>query len=51
MKQDLTRIDRFAEHLANGLTVSEVADRMRLTRGAASGLLRRIRAGLGWQAQ
>lgn len=45
-----SRKDKFAQLLADGLTVPEIQERLRLTRGQARGLLSRIRKDLGWQA-
>lgn len=47
----LSRTDQFAEYLAEGLTLREIAERMGLSRGAAAGIFRRIRIGLGEHAE
>lgn len=46
----LSREDQFAEHLANGMSVPDIRERMSLTKGAAQGLMSRIRSRLGPQA-
>lgn len=46
----MDRTEQFAEHLANGLSIREIRERMNLTKGAAQGLMFRIRKGLGEQA-
>jgi len=46
----LSRQDQFAELLSQGLSLVQIRERMRLTKGQASGYFRRIRDKLGWQA-
>lgn len=47
----MDRTDRFAEYLARGYSIPEIRRFMNLTNGAAQGLMKRIRDGLGWQAR
>lgn len=47
----MPNIDRFAELLAEGLEISQIRERMRLTKGQAAGLFRRIKEKLGEQAR
>ncbi len=47
----MTRQDQFAQYLSEGFTVSQVAKIMGLSKGASRGLLKRIRDGLGEQAE
>lgn len=49
--EPLTHLDHFAELLSRGLTMPQIRGRMGLSNGAAQGLMRRLREGLGWQAQ
>ena len=51
MASQLSRRDEFAEYLAQGFTIPKIRKRMNLTKGAAQGIMKRIRDGLGWQAQ
>jgi hypothetical protein len=46
----VTREDRFAEYLAQGLDMPTIRERMGLSRGAAQGIMRRLRIKLGPQA-
>src|SRR4051812_3541966 len=46
----LSRLDQFAEYLAQGMAMAQIRARMGLTNGAAQGLMKRIRDGLGPQA-
>jgi DNA-directed RNA polymerase specialized sigma24 family protein len=45
-----TRTDEFAEHLANGASIADIAARMGMTRDHADQTLYRIRKRLGPQA-
>ena len=47
----MTRMDTFAEHMADGLTTPQIRQRMNLTKGQAAGFLKRIRDSLGEQAK
>lgn len=46
----LSRNDQFAEYLAQGWSIPKIRERMKLTKGAAQGIMKRIRDGLGAQA-
>lgn len=48
--QNSDRQDQFAEYLAYGYTIPQIRRIMDLSRGAAQGLMRRIREKLGAQA-
>jgi len=50
MTRPLSRTDRFAEHLANGLSVPEAAARVGATSAYGNAMLQRIRRRLGPQA-
>lgn len=43
----MTRSDQFAEYLSQGVTIPEIRKIMGLSKGAAQGIMRRIREGLG----
>ena len=43
----MTRMDQFAEYLAEGKTIPEIRKAMGLTKGAAQGMMRRLREGFG----
>lgn len=43
----MTRQDQFAEYLAEGRTIPEIRKLMNLSKGAAQGLMRRLRVGFG----
>lgn len=45
------RTERFAELLSRGFTIPEIRQRMGLSNGAAQGIMSRIRASLGPQAE
>lgn len=45
------RENHFADLLAEGLSMPQIKERMGLSHGGAHGMLGRIRAKLGWQAQ
>lgn len=47
----MTRQDRFAEYLAQGYSIPAISQRMHLSKGAAQGLMKRIRDRLGEQAR
>ena len=47
----LSKTQQVAEHLAEGLGLSDIADRMGITRGAAKQAFKRIKRALGEQAQ
>lgn len=47
----VTRLDQFAEHLANGLTVPEASKKMGIYSGAGNSLMQKIRKALGPQAR
>lgn len=49
-RRSLPRIDQFAEHLANGLTIPQIRDVMGLNNNQAQGFMNRIRKALGSQA-
>lgn len=44
------RLSRFAQHLADGLTIPETRLQMGINKDQAAGLFKRIKADLGWQA-
>lgn len=46
----MTRQDQFAEYLSHGYTIPQIRRLMDLSKGAAQGLMTRIRAKLGEQA-
>jgi hypothetical protein len=46
----MPRADLFAELLSRGWTIPEIRAEMHLTKGAAQGIMTRIRAALGAQA-
>lgn len=43
----MTPKDQFAEYLAEGFTIPEIRKLMNLSKGAAQGLMRRLREGFG----
>lgn len=47
----MTVLDRFADLLADGLSVPEASRRMGMTPATGRKNLQRIKAKLGWQAQ
>ena len=48
--QDSERQDQFAEYLARGFSIPAIRAKMCLTKGAAQGIMKRIRDNLGAQA-
>ena len=50
-KVTLSRRDQFAEHLANGLTVPQAAQRLGITNQYGNAMLQRIRHKIGPQAR
>lgn len=43
----MTRQDQFAEYLSEGRTIPEIRKLMNLSKGAAQGLMRRLRVSFG----
>jgi len=49
--RNMTRLDQFAEHLANGLTVPEASERMGMTNAQGNATMQKLRRRLGRQAK
>lgn len=47
---NMPKIDQFAEHLANGLTLPQIREEMGLNNNQAQSFMARIRKALGTQA-